>query len=178
MKSHFSSGNALQIESGSPNDTYKIGMTLGGLAFPGLLVLLKGPLGAGKTRFTQGYGAALGFNRVKSPSFIIMNEYEGRLPLLHVDLYRLEEGAEAETLGIEDYLEDGFTAVVEWAERWNGLEAPELIEIDISKNAGETDARTFTMKARGRLAENALKDLNKTLGPGPESDKKKENDKC
>ncbi|MEG1913063.1 MAG: tRNA (adenosine(37)-N6)-threonylcarbamoyltransferase complex ATPase subunit type 1 TsaE, partial [Cloacibacillus sp.] len=119
MKFHIHSDKTLRVATNCPQETYELGRRLGALAFPGLLVLLNGTLGVGKTKFTQGFGAALGYSRVKSPSFIIMSEYDGPLPMLHADLYRLERSYEAETLGIEEYLEDGFTALVEWAERWS-----------------------------------------------------------
>ena len=82
-------------------------------SIPACLILLKGELGMGKTRFTQGIGRAVGYDRVKSPTFVIMNEYDAKVPFLHVDLYRLEDEDEIESLGIEEYLDDGFAAAVD-----------------------------------------------------------------
>lgn len=140
------SGDSLTVTSESPEETFLVGEALGKAAYPGLLVLLKGALGMGKTKLTQGVGHALGYERVKSPTFIIMSEYEGAIPLLHADLYRLEDETEINSLGIEEYLEEGFTAVVEWAERW--LEAPESDRIDVEFEAppenGESRILAFT----------------------------------
>lgn len=162
MKFHIHSDKTLSVATNCPEETYELGRRLGALAFPGLLVLLNGTLGAGKTKFTQGFGAALGYSRVKSPSFIIMSEYDGPLPMLHADLYRLEGSSEAETLGIEEYLEDGFTALVEWAERWREPEAEEMIIIDIQKMPGHDEKREIILKAEGKKSKAALRLLSES----------------
>ena len=167
-----SSDNSLRLLSDSPEDTFELGMAMGEAAFPGLLILLRGPLGAGKTRLTQGYGAALGFKRVKSPSFIIMNEYDGALPLLHADLYRLEKSSEADALGIGEYLEDGFTAVVEWAERWKDPEAENMITIDIARDGGCEEKRAFAIHAAGEGALSLLKTVGQKMGAAPLKEEK------
>ena len=106
MKFLSSCANSFSIISESADDTFLAGRALGESLYPGLLILLKGELGMGKTRFTQGIGRALGYDRVKSPTFVIMNEYDADVPFLHADLYRLEDEDEIESLGIEEYLDD------------------------------------------------------------------------
>lgn len=90
-------------------------------ARPGLVIGLIGELGAGKTRWTRGFARGLGYSgRVHSPTFALLNDYEGgRLPIHHLDLYRLENPAQVLSAGLEEYLPsaDGIT-IVEWMERW------------------------------------------------------------
>jgi tRNA threonylcarbamoyladenosine biosynthesis protein TsaE len=99
--------------------TERLGEVLAAALRPGDVLVLVGPLGAGKTRLVAGLARGLGAaGRVRSPSFTLLNEYRGRLPLHHLDLYRLE-GAEAEGLGLEELVEDG-VLVAEWGERLPG----------------------------------------------------------
>lgn len=93
-------------------------MLLGGMLAAGDVVLLTGDLGAGKTAFTQGIGAGLGVTgTINSPTFTILKEYTGRVPLYHFDLYRIEDPDELPALGFEDYFGGDGVCVVEWAER-------------------------------------------------------------
>jgi tRNA threonylcarbamoyladenosine biosynthesis protein TsaE len=104
--------------SRSPSDTLEIGENLGRSAVVGEVYALCGDLGAGKTQLAKGIARGLGvpdWQYVVSPSFTLMNIYDGRCELCHVDLYRLD-GAEAEMLLFEEYLERGIV-VIEWAER-------------------------------------------------------------
>jgi tRNA threonylcarbamoyladenosine biosynthesis protein TsaE len=111
-----------EIVSHSRRATLRLGERLGRAAAPGDLILLRGDLGAGKTTLTQGIARGLGISgAVNSPTFTLIKEYAGRLPLFHVDLYRLEDLTEVEELGIEDYLERGGVCVVEWADRADPL---------------------------------------------------------
>jgi len=108
-----------EVQTASPAATRAWGSCLAGHLGAGTVVLLFGELGAGKTCLVKGIAAGLGLDprRVHSPSFIMVNRYEGPLPLNHVDLYRLEEGEDFSDLGLEElYGGDGVT-VVEWAER-------------------------------------------------------------
>ena len=105
------------------------------------MVALIGPLGAGKTTLVQGIAEGLGIkDYVTSPTFIIINEYQGRLPFFHIDLYRIEDLDEIEVLGIEEYFNKGGVCVIEWAERLKTLmpEKAEMIEIKVvSENERE-----------------------------------------
>ena len=149
--------NSFIVTSESPEETFLVGKALGNAAYPGLLVLLKGSLGMGKTKLTQGVGHALGYERVKSPTFIIMSEYEGAVPLLHADLYRLEDEAEINSLGIEEYLEAGFTAVVEWAERWTEAPDGDRIDVEFEAAPGDGESRSLTFTGYGEAACEALR---------------------
>ena len=117
---------ALQKEailiSKSPEDTQLLGKRLGGLAQAGDVFLLVGGLGTGKTCLTQGIAWGLDIEGyASSPSFVIVKEYHGRLPLYHIDFYRLDKIEEIHDLGLDDYLYGGGVCVVEWAEK--GLSA-------------------------------------------------------
>lgn len=102
----------------SPLETEQIGRTLAPRLLPGQVVALRGGLGMGKTAFVRGLAAGLGYTgNVQSPTFTIVNEYEGgRLPLFHFDLYRLSSADELFEIGWEDYLERGGVCAVEWSE--------------------------------------------------------------
>ncbi|GAP62719.1 MAG: tRNA (adenosine(37)-N6)-threonylcarbamoyltransferase complex ATPase subunit type 1 TsaE [Ardenticatenia bacterium] len=112
--------NTLDFFSHSPEQTRRLGARLAQLLEPGDIILLTGTLGAGKTHFVQGLARGLGVQRpVRSPTFTLVSEYpEGRIPLYHADLYRLNSEAELETVGLEEYMERGDGVVaVEWAEK-------------------------------------------------------------
>jgi tRNA threonylcarbamoyladenosine biosynthesis protein TsaE len=109
---------SLHLLSRGPEDTQHIGMQLGKLARAGDVFLLSGKLGAGKTCLAQGIAWGLGFEEyVSSPSFVVVREYHGRIPMYHIDLYRLAQLSEILELGLDDYLYDGGVCVVEWAEK-------------------------------------------------------------
>lgn len=165
MKFLSSCVNSFSIISESPDDTFSAGRAFGNSLYPGLLILLKGELGMGKTRFTQGIGSAVGYDRVKSPTFVIMNEYDAEVPFLHVDLYRLEDEDEIESLGIEEYLDDGFSAAVEWAERWR--EHPEnRIEVEFLPVPDDAEARMLVFEAFGKREAELLAKIKEKLFPG------------
>ncbi|OPY69532.1 MAG: tRNA threonylcarbamoyladenosine biosynthesis protein TsaE [Syntrophorhabdaceae bacterium PtaU1.Bin034] len=115
----------IEFISKSPSETIAIGEHIGKHARIGDLFLLYGELGAGKTQLVKGLAKGIGvedWQYVLSPSFTLMNIYEGKIDLCHVDLYRLESG-DVETLDIEDFLDRGIVAV-EWAERFPSWQKP------------------------------------------------------
>jgi tRNA threonylcarbamoyladenosine biosynthesis protein TsaE len=131
------------VETNSPEETWELAAILADELGPGSVMALHGNLGAGKTCFIQGFAAALGITEpITSPTYTIIGEYEGRLPLHHLDLYRLSGPEEALGLGLEEYFDvDGITAI-EWAERAEGLLPPDLLHIQITVD-DESGARTF-----------------------------------
>lgn len=109
---------SLDFISHSAQQTQRLGARLGELLSPGDVLLLEGELGAGKTVFAQGVAQGLGIDDpVTSPTFTLIHEYRGRLPLYHVDLYRIGGAPEAADLGLEDYLYGEGVTLVEWADR-------------------------------------------------------------
>ena len=123
---------SLKLISESPSHTQRIGVRIGELARAGDIVLLVGGLGTGKTCLAQGIAWGLGVEEYAvSPSFVFIREYQGRLPLYHIDLYRIEGIEEVEGLGLEDYLHGKGVSVVEWAERGMSLVPREHILINM-----------------------------------------------
>jgi tRNA threonylcarbamoyladenosine biosynthesis protein TsaE len=122
----------LEIVSHSPEETQKIGQRLGQLALPGDIFLLVGGLGAGKTCLTQGIAWGLGIKEyAASPSFVVIRELYGRLPLYHIDFYRLDHLEEIAELGLDDYLYGKGVSVVEWAEKGLSLLPEEKLLVEI-----------------------------------------------
>jgi tRNA threonylcarbamoyladenosine biosynthesis protein TsaE len=130
--------------SKSPSDTWDIGDQIGRGAKPGEVYALYGDLGAGKTQLAKGIARGIGladWQYVVSPSFTIMNVYEGNLSLCHVDLYRIE-GGEVESLELEEFLETGIV-VVEWAERATWQERAIRVEFEV---VGEEERKIRVVK--------------------------------
>ena len=130
----------------SAAETEALGERLAARLTGGEVIAYTGDLGAGKTAFTRGLARGLGItDRVTSPTFTIVNEYEGgRLPLFHFDMYRLSSSDELYDIGWEDYLARGGVCAVEWSEIVSdALEENELIRVDIKNECGNDD-RTIT----------------------------------
>lgn len=113
------SGAEWVVETASEEETCALGAALAGLVEPGVVIGLIGPLGAGKTRLTRALAEALGVDRdaITSPTFTLIHEYEGPIPIFHFDTYRLKSVAEFDALGAEEYWDAGGVCLVEWADR-------------------------------------------------------------
>jgi len=112
----------------------KFGRTLGS----GAVVALYGGLGAGKTVITRGLAAGLGLNiNISSPTFTIVNEYPGEVPLFHFDMYRLESEKELFDIGWDDYLDRGGVCVVEWSEKVPGAFPPDTVTVKLENLGGD-----------------------------------------
>ncbi len=144
--------NFIEIISNNPLTTIKLGKRLGILLTAGDVIALTGELGSGKTTFTKGIASGLGIDedRVKSPSFVLIKEYHGRIPLYHFDLYRLNDLDSIRATGYEEYLYGDGAAVIEWAERLNGLLPKEYLHAEFSiKDDGNRTLRFTPYGKRG-----------------------------
>jgi tRNA threonylcarbamoyladenosine biosynthesis protein TsaE len=128
------SENRLLFTSESPEDTLAIARALGAALRPGDVVALYGDLGAGKTLFCKGVGEALGIppDRIVSPTFTIVTEHAGTLPLTHIDVYRLAGVREAEDIGMRELLSGDGVCLVEWAEKVAELLPTDCIQVKFS----------------------------------------------
>lgn len=125
------SGRPLQITTRAPDATRAVAATVATVLRPGDVVALTGELGAGKTCFVQGAAAALGVGeRVTSPTFVLRREYEGRVPVLHLDVYRLESLQEVLELGYEEALDHRRVTFVEWGDAMAPLLPSDHLEVE------------------------------------------------
>lgn len=135
-----------RLVSGDAAATRELGARLAPAARAGDLVCLRGDLGAGKTQLAKGFGAGLGVtDTISSPSFILMAEYAGRLPLFHVDLYRLADAADALAGGLLDERQADGVTLVEWPERMGAFLPASRLDIMIEGTGDEP--RTITLRA-------------------------------
>jgi tRNA threonylcarbamoyladenosine biosynthesis protein TsaE len=156
---------SLKLVSHNPEETRSLGLHLGELAQPGDLILLSGNLGVGKTCLTQGIVWGLGSQEYAlSPTFVLMREIAGRLPLYHIDLYRLDQIAEIADLGLDDYLYGQGLCVIEWAEKGISILPAEhlLIKIDYLND----NERSFEFIPQGKRYEKLLIQLKSLIKKG------------
>jgi tRNA threonylcarbamoyladenosine biosynthesis protein TsaE len=138
----------LQLTSHSLEQTYDLGMRLGKLVRAGDLILLTGNLGSGKTCLTQGIAWGLGVTEYAfSPSFVLVREYHGSLPLYHIDLYRLDRIEEIVDLRLDEYLDGDGVCVIEWAEK--GIEILPGDNLLIKLDYISPEERSFTLEPNG-----------------------------
>lgn len=156
----------LELDTHSPEETQRLGSRLGRLAQEADVFLLVGELGTGKTCLVQGIAHGLAVDEYAfSPSFVIVREYQGRLPLYHVDLYRLEHAGEIADLGLEEYFYGDGVCVVEWADRAPGLVPGDNLLIHLRYMPGSDTGRSITVEPQGQR----YRDLAGQLKAGEES---------
>jgi len=137
----------LEYISHSEAETEEIGRNLGETLNPGTVLAYRGDLGMGKTAFTRGLARGLGITaRVTSPTFTIVNEYEGRIPLFHFDMYRLEDADALFDIGWEDYLDRGGVCAVEWSERVPEAFPPGTIQVTLTRHPSNESWRIITIE--------------------------------
>jgi tRNA threonylcarbamoyladenosine biosynthesis protein TsaE len=134
----------------SADDTRDLAMSLAAVAAPGDVILLSGDLGAGKTTFTQGFARGLGIEeQVTSPTFTLMRTYDAPLPLVHIDVYRLDALQEIIDLGLPEVLDDGAVALIEWGEAAVPVLPADYLRVGIEFGDGD-DERRLRFETVGR----------------------------
>ena len=150
--------------SESPEATRSVGEFVGKRLKAGMVLCLTGDLGAGKTLFTKGVAAGLGVKEdVTSPSFTLMNLYDGRLPVAHFDLYRLDDGGDLDEIGFYEYADEPVgVAIIEWADKFPEALPPHHLSVVLSpgKNLEE---RRLSFTARGDGYEGILAALEESF---------------
>ncbi|MBE6129715.1 MAG: tRNA (adenosine(37)-N6)-threonylcarbamoyltransferase complex ATPase subunit type 1 TsaE [Erysipelotrichaceae bacterium] len=146
----------LEVCTENREETHVLGEKLGRAARENMVFLLEGDLGAGKTTLTQGIARGLGIRRnVTSPTFTILKVYQGRMPLYHIDAYRLE--GMVQDLGFEELMEDDGLTVIEWSQFVSWLIPDEYLRVTITLL--EDDRRRFVMEANGTQYEELLEEI-------------------
>ncbi len=130
----------------SSRHTDRLGRAIGSVLEGGESLALSGALGAGKTALVRGIAAGLGApaEAVSSPTFVLLHEYRGRLPLAHIDLYRLSSRKEAETIGLGDYLSGATVVAVEWADKAPGILPDDRLEMELRHQTVQSRSIRFT----------------------------------
>lgn len=141
--------NTLDFISHSEAQTRRLGARLAAWLSPGDVLALMGDLGSGKTRWVQGVCLGLGVSDpVISPTFTLVNEYQGRYPVYHIDLYRLTDVAETTTFGLDDYLYGSGVSLIEWADRAKKFLPPEHLTVELHHL--EETKRRVVLRPHGR----------------------------
>jgi tRNA threonylcarbamoyladenosine biosynthesis protein TsaE len=134
----------------SVDDTRSLAAEVAALAMPGDLVVLAGDLGTGKTAFAQGFAKGLGVEEpVTSPAFVLVRTYEGRLPLVHLDVYRLDHMQELVDLGISELLDEGAVTLVEWGDAVTPALPADFLEVRLEAPDGPVDERRLSLRSVG-----------------------------
>ncbi len=149
----------LEIYFNNIEETEVFGQKLGTLLKPGDIICLNGDLGAGKTTLTKSIGRGLGVDDyITSPTFTLINEYEGRLSLYHFDVYRLENVDDLYDLGFDEYFYGKGVSIVEWADKIEKFLPKDRLVLDI-ENGDQEDKRLVKISAYGNRYEDLLKEL-------------------
>lgn len=144
-------GGSIDLVTRAPDETRKAAAALAELLAPGDVVSLTGELGAGKTAFVQGAAKALGVDGpVVSPTFVLVREYRGEMPIYHIDVYRLERLQEVHDLGFEDFLGPGGLVFVEWGDAIEALLPDSHLRIEL-RTEDDDETRLIRVSARGPL---------------------------
>lgn len=141
----------LKIETTSADETYKLACGLAKKAKSGEVYCLCGDLGSGKTVFAKGFAEGLEIDEhITSPTFTLMNEYNGKLMLYHFDLYRIENADELDELGFEEFFYGEGVCLVEWPENAKGLMPKNAVWVTFERDINKEDYRKITIKTENK----------------------------
>ena len=136
----------------SPEETEKLGETLAEQIKTGDIIALYGELGSGKTCFIRGFCRKFGISEIKSPSFVLINQYQGKdFPIWHIDLYRIEEPAEIAELGLEEIFGAGGIALIEWAEKAGDFLPEKYWKVELFFHPPEENTRIIKITPAGKV---------------------------
>lgn len=155
-----------QIVSSSQQHTDRLGQAIGQTLCGGETIALYGPLGAGKTTLVRGIAQGLGAESaaVSSPTFVMIHEYQGRLPLAHVDLYRVRSLRDLDSTGLVDYFSGSTVTAVEWADKGTSVLPSDRLEIELSHRAARS--RVIRLRATGPISAGLLTHAKTHYGAG------------
>ncbi len=154
----------IQARTTSVDETRSLAAEMAPLAKPGDLVLLAGDLGTGKTAFVQGFARGLGIvEPVTSPAFVLARAYQGRIPLLHLDVYRLEHIQELHDLGMSELLDDGAVTVIEWGDVVASALPADFLEVRMTAGDADDDERLLSFRWVGSNWPNRVAGLRRAL---------------
>jgi tRNA threonylcarbamoyladenosine biosynthesis protein TsaE len=155
----------IDLATKSVEDTRALAAEIASLAAPGDLLVLAGDLGSGKTAFAQGFARGLGVDEpVTSPAFILVRTYEGRIPLVHLDVYRLDTMQELVDLGISELLDDGAVTLVEWGDAVTPVLPADFLEVRL-ETADAPDDRLLHVRSVGPAWPPRADALRRVLAP-------------
>lgn len=158
----------------SPRQTMSMGEKLGKLVQGGEIIGLVGELGSGKTCFVRGFAVGVAVHKdawVRSPTFTLINEYHGRLPVYHIDLYRVGGREEIESLNLREYLYSDGVSLIEWFECLPAGEVEDYLEVKIAHAGG--NERQITFVSHGAHCERLLEALKRAVVQGAKGSTKK-----
>ena len=164
-----SSSSRYQITTHSVDETRKLGKTIGAMVTAGTILALFGDLGSGKTSFVQGLAESLGVSDeyyITSPSYTLINEYPGRFPLFHVDLYRITKSIDIEDIGLYEILYDNGVVAIEWADRIRKDLPPNHVSLQFEIIDDKT--RKISIMPHGAQAKADFRRWNRTWDFAPE----------
>ncbi len=155
---------SLTVRTSSPEQTDRLGQTLGAMLAPGDVVALTGDLGAGKTVLARGIARGAGASgHVASPTFTLIREYHGPVTVYHADLYRLDAPGQLDDIGLEEILDDGAIVVIEWAEKAQTLLPREYVWIEL-RFTEDDDVREIEFTPHGERADAMVEVLHAQSG--------------
>ena len=156
--------DAITLESRTVDDTREMGEAVAGLLVAGDVVSLTGELGAGKTAFVQGAARGLGVqSQVTSPTFVLVRDYNGRLPVHHADVYRLGKIQDVIDLGFEEMIDGDGVSFVEWGDAVEALLTDGHLTVELSMRDDESDTRRLVISANGTTWASRWNDLDAAL---------------
>lgn len=151
----------MTIRTTSAEETTALGERLGKLLAPGDVIALYGDLGAGKTTLTRGIAVGMGLDAdIHSPTFTLIHEHLGAIPLYHIDLYRLSDEHEIESLGLEEYIYGDGVTVIEWGEKIRSILPVERLDITL-RTTGDAE-RELTLETQSERLRDAVRQLSRT----------------